>query len=51
MDWGVLIVVGIAVWLTAAVAVGLLLGRIIRRRDQEDPVQPPVTGRSDTPGE
>ncbi|NLP84331.1 hypothetical protein HF576_10750 [Microbacterium sp. CFH 90308] len=37
MDWGVLIVVG-AVWVVVAVAVGLLVGRIVRRRDQEEPL-------------
>jgi hypothetical protein len=33
MDWGVLIIVGV-VWLVAAIAVSLVIGRVIRRRDR-----------------
>ena len=36
MDWGVLIVVGAAVWVVMALAVGLLFGRIVRHRDEDD---------------
>jgi hypothetical protein len=37
MDWGVLIVMCVVVWCIAAVALGLLLGRVIRRRDSQTP--------------
>lgn len=37
MDWGVLIVVVAVVWVVAAVALGLVLGRMIRHRDEQRP--------------
>lgn len=40
MDWGVLIIVGIAVWCAAAVTVALLLGRVIRNRERQTPTRP-----------
>jgi hypothetical protein len=35
MDWGIWVVVGAVVWLTVAVAVGIVLGRMTGRRDRE----------------
>ncbi|MFK4834242.1 hypothetical protein ACI3KY_00775 [Microbacterium sp. ZW T2_14] len=37
MDWGVLVVIGVAVWIAAAVLIGLLIGRMIRYRDGRVP--------------
>jgi len=46
MDWGVLVVVGVVVWTAVAIGLGLLLGRMIRRRDEQKPTRPAETGEA-----
>jgi hypothetical protein len=44
------ILVGIALWLVIAVPVALLLGRVVRRRDEQvPPVAVPMWSESTTP--
>ncbi|MDQ7877787.1 hypothetical protein Q9R08_07365 [Microbacterium sp. QXD-8] len=45
MDWGVLAVVAL-VWTAAAIGLGLLLGRMIRRRDEQKPTRPAEAGEA-----
>ena len=42
MDWGVLVVIGVAAWIVAAVFIGLVIGRMIRYRDGHVRPTPPV---------